>query len=135
MMSKKAEFEKMFLELVETELLGQSEADLIEIYSSENIEDTVDYKATKSLIDAALSKHRKNKLLTARAELDSVRDADHSDSFAVQNAKEFIIRLMLNDRLPEGLTLAFREGQDIPDDEVGGIIQDLRELGIDIDDE
>lgn len=135
MMSKITEFEKSLLELVEEELLGQSEADLKEFYSSENIEDIADFKTTKSLINAALNKHRKNRLLAARAEIESIRDINTPVSSTVQNAKDFIIKLMLSGRLPEGLTLAFREGEDIPDEEVESIIQDLRELGIEIDDE
>jgi len=59
----------------------------------------------------------------------------NTTSIKTYNAKGFIIDLMLSNRLPEGLTLAFREGEDIPDAEIESIIEDLRDLGIDFDDE
>lgn len=135
-MSKNNTFQNNLLKLAEEEILNLSESDLLGLYDAQCIEDIKDFKSTKSLIDNALTQHKKNRLITARENLELERQSS-SDYISHQkrNAKEFIIELMLNNRLPEGLTMAFREGEDIPDDEIESIIEDLRDLGIDIDDE
>ncbi|CAA0113990.1 Uncharacterised protein [Halioglobus japonicus] len=134
-MSKETEFEKALLDLVEMELLDQTKSDLQYLYSSNSLEEVDDFRTTKSLIDTTLNTHRKNRLLKARQELNSVQANSAAASSTIKDAKKIIIGLMLSDRLPKALTFAFREGQDIPDEEVESIIQDLRELGIEIDDE
>ncbi len=135
-MNNEKTFQENLLNLTEEELLNQTEEDLLEMYGVNSIEDIDDFKSTKNLIDNALTQHKKNRLITAREKLELERQSSpESISQKTRNAKDFIIGLILNDRLPEGLTMAFREGEDIPDDEIESIIEDLRDLGIDIDDE
>jgi hypothetical protein len=40
---------------------------------------------------------------------------------------------MVQGKLPNDLTVAFREGKDLPDDEVASLIEDLKDLGFDVD--
>lgn len=135
-MSKYKTFHENLLNLIEEEVLCQTEDDLLKLYGVNGIEDIDDFKSTKSLIDNVLTQHKKNKLIVAREKLEiEGRSSSDSISQKKRNAKDFIIDLMLNDRIPEGLTIAFREGEDIPDDEIESIIEDLRDLGLNIDDE
>ena len=135
-MSNNKNFQENLLELIEEEILNQTEDDLLKMYRVNRIEDIDDFKSTKCLIDNALTQHKKNKLISAREKLELEKSGNtNSISQKTRDAKDFIIELMHSNRLPEGLTMAFREGEDIPDDEIESIIEDLRDLGIDIDDE
>ncbi|PWK49887.1 hypothetical protein [Pleionea mediterranea] len=137
-MSKEKSFEEALLDLLEDEILSLSDSELKEIYGSDNLQATADYQSTTALIDEELTKHKKNKLVQARREINKNNERKvrlKSKSKRLSDAKEFIIQLMLNNKVPEGLTLAFREGEDIPDEEIESIIEDLKDLGIDVEDE
>ncbi|MFK5949119.1 MAG: hypothetical protein QM500_10180 [Methylococcales bacterium] len=135
-MNNKKTFQDNLLNLMEEEILSKTDADLLELYNADNLDSIEDFKSTQSLIDKALTEHKKRKLITARKELQVEQaNTQRPTSTKTRNAKDFIIDLMLSNRLPEGLTLAFREGEDISDEEIEGIIEDLRDLGIDFDDE
>jgi len=135
-MNNKKTFQDNLLNLMEEEILSKTDSDLLELYNADSLDSIEDFKSTQLLIDKALTQHKKSKLITARKEL-QVEQANTKNTTSIKtyNAKGFIIDLMLSNRLPEGLTLAFREGEDIPDAEIESIIEDLRDLGIDFDDE
>jgi hypothetical protein len=135
-MNNKKTFQDKLLNLMEEEILSKTDTDLLELYNADNLDSIEDFKSTQSLIDKVLTQHKKSKLITARKELQVEQaNTQNTTSIKTRNAKDFIIDLMLSNRLPEGLTLAFREGEDIPDEEIESIIEDLRDLGIDFDDE
>jgi len=131
------EFENGLLDLIEEEFLELSAKELKLQYLSEDLESTDDFKSTRSLVDSALSTRKLSKLQIARQELDSLREKEGGSNIrsSIEDAKEFIINLMASGRLPNELTLAFREGEDIPDSEIESILEDLRELGFDLGDE
>ena len=137
-MSKVKSFEEALVDLLEDEILSLSESELKEIYGNDNLQATTDFQSTTVLINAELTKHKKNKLVQARKAINKNSEKEvglKSRSKRLSDAKEYIIQLMLINKLPEGLTLAFREGEDIPDEEVESIIEDLKDLGIDVEDE
>lgn len=137
MTSETKEFENGLLDLLEEEVLELSSEKLKLQFQCEDLESTDDFKSTRSLVDSALSARKSCKLRIARQELNSLREkeADSNIRSTIEDAKEFVINLMASGRLPNELTLAFREGEDIPDSELESILEDLRELGFDLDDE
>lgn len=134
-MIKKSNLETSLLNLVEKEILAQNSDDLKSNYGGVNLNETDDFKSTQNLIDSVLIKHRKKKLLNARKQLDLQSTKNSGLKSKIKDGKGFIINLIATGRMPDGLTMAFHKGGDIPDDEVEGIIQDLKDLGIDLNDE
>ena len=134
-MKREKPFELSMLDLIEEELVSLSDKEILESCSSNNFEEISDFKNTQSLIDKATQRNKKIKLIKARKELDESKSKSSSSSINLANAKDILIRLMSQGRLPGDLTLAFREGKDIPDEELISILEDLKDLGVDINDE
>ncbi|WP_027950983.1 hypothetical protein [Haliea salexigens] len=137
MINRTRDFENGLLDLIQEEVLGLSSEELKIRYQCEDLRTTDDFKSTRSLVDSVLSARKVNRLQLARQELDALRERedDSTRRSKIEDAKAFIISLMASGRLPNEFTLAFREGEDIPDSEIESIIEDLRELGFDIGDE
>ena len=129
--------ESCLLDFIEEGVLELTSEDLKGEYHSNDLENTDDFTTTRSLIDSALSTRKVSELKIARDALDSLRkiEGDRKVELTIEDAKGFIIQLMASGRLPNELTLAFREGEDIPDSEIESILDDLRELGFDLGDE
>lgn len=52
-----------------------------------------------------------------------------------KDAKEMLIELLAQEKLPENLTLAFRDGKDFTDDDAEKVLEDLVNMGaVDLDD-
>ena len=68
-------FQENLLDLTEGEILNQTEEDLLKMYGVNSIEDLDDFKSTKLLIDNALTQHKKNRLISARENLELVRQS------------------------------------------------------------
>lgn len=134
-MLKKLNLEKSLFNLIEEDILAQSVGELKSTYKCEDLESTDDFIDTNNLINSALEQHKKNKLLNARKMLDQNSNDTSIVKTKIQDGKDFIIKLISSGRMPDGLTMAFHKGGDIPDDEVESIIQDLQDLGIDLKDE
>ncbi|TCK02974.1 hypothetical protein [Marinobacterium mangrovicola] len=80
---------------------------------------------------------RKNRFSSIKAELDRKKKilTPDSDRFiekfldSGKNAKDFLIEIIASGKAPSDLTVAFRDGKEITDDEAASIIKDLMDLG------
>lgn len=102
-------------------------------------------QTTKSRFLESVKKHKqqqkKNRLKDARAKLDAEKakhDAVDVAAFLAKkgkDAKAILIDLLLQQKLPENLTVAHREGKEFTDEDANQIIANLMAMGvIDVDD-
>jgi hypothetical protein len=83
---------------------------------------------------------KKAKLKEARLNLDHAREEQISSNIAQiiekagKDAKGILIDMFTQNKLPAGLTLAFRDGKEITDDEAEQILADLITMGVVNDD-
>lgn len=79
---------------------------------------------------------KKAKLKEARLNLDHAREQQTSTNIAQtlekagKDAKGILIEMFTQNKLPAGLTLAFRDGKEITDDEAEKILADLITMGV-----
>lgn len=88
----------------------------------------------QSLIADQLKAHRQSKLLAAksgfRKALEKSKTQRRFFEGQPQKARALLEKLIaIHSDIPEGLTMAFREGKEISDDDVQSILEDLEELG------
>lgn len=97
-------------------------------------------KFNKALEKASLT-YRKQKLLALRTDLDT-KNIKTSESKEILNhlkksgidIRSKLANLVASGDAPVGITMAFREGKEITDEEAESILEDLIELGIVKDD-
>lgn len=125
-MTKNEKFQDGLLRLIEQELCSQSDVELKQFYGVDRIQDSADYKSTKPLIQNIVDRYSQK--------VADPRDLRKVSSFSseISAKKDLLIAAIVSGMIPAGLTLAFREGEDIPDADIDGIFEDLRELGIDL---
>lgn len=92
--------------------------------------------------DTASLSFRKEKLKAARTELEKQVNQPPSNSKVLSRLKETgsdirmkLARLVAGGQIPAEITMAFRDGEEITDEEAEGILEDLIELGVVKDDE
>jgi hypothetical protein len=134
-MKNKNGFENALLTLLGDDILSESEGEMCAHYRIKQLTDLEEYKTTKSLIDVLLLKHKKSRLLAAKAQVNEKNNfgTAATSKGTIQRGRDFLINLMVQGKLPNDLTVAFREGKDLPDDEVASLIEDLKDLGFDVD--
>jgi len=125
-MTTNEKFQDGLLRLIEQELCSQSDEELKQFYGVDRLQDSADFKSTKPLIQSIVNRYSRK--------IAAPHDVRGASSFAdkVAAKKDLLIAAIVAGRIPAGLTLAFREGEDIPDADVEGILEDLHELGIDL---
>ncbi|MDO9317131.1 MAG: hypothetical protein Q7V56_02890 [Gammaproteobacteria bacterium] len=125
-MTTNEKFQNGLLGLIEHELCSQSDVELKQFYGVDRIQDSADYKSTKPLIQNIVDRYSRK--VAVPSDLRKVS----SFSNGISAKKDLLIAAIVSGRIPAGLTLAFREGEDIPDADVEGILEDLRDLDIDL---
>lgn len=94
-----------------------------------------------NLVKASKQQNKKAKLKNARAQLEY--EKKRHETIDVMNylakkgkdARDVLIELFMQHKLPENLTLAYREGKDVTDEDATQIIANLIAMGvIDVDD-
>lgn len=100
--------------------------------SSLNIDVNEQLKALDTITTDAVLLSKKNKLKNARLQLNKQNDHQSNKSKIVEflskkqlDAKDYLIGLLVTNKT----TLAFRDGQDLSDEEAVSIIDNLIELG------
>ena len=78
---------------------------------------------------------KKEKLKISRLELDKQQSPQKTaPEKELSDMRGVLTNMMVKGLLPQELTVAFRDGTHITDEELLGIYEDLQELGIDLDD-
>ncbi|UUO25459.1 hypothetical protein FGD67_21250 [Colwellia sp. M166] len=113
-------------------IFSMEESELDSELSSLNIDVNKQLKALDAITTDAVLLSKKNKLKNARLQLDKQNEHQSKKSHIVDflskkqlDAKDFLISLLIQGKT----TLAFRDGQELSNDEAIGIIDNLIELG------
>tara|TARA_R110002126_G_scaffold75469_34_gene188500 strand:- start:14804 stop:15241 length:438 start_codon:yes stop_codon:yes gene_type:complete len=96
----------------------------------------------RQLVDAPSLKYRQARLRNAKAGSQKIGHAKSSASAVIDNlkaagedAKALLTKLVFSGKMPKEITMAFRDGKEISDDEAESILEDLITLGVVKDDE
>lgn len=96
----------------------------------------------RSLIDVQSLAYRKARLENAKAASKSISEVTTSTNVILENLKAaghdirtILSQLIFSGQVPKEITMAFRDGKDISDDEAESILEDLINLGVVKDDE
>lgn len=96
----------------------------------------------KQAADTASLPYRKERLKDSRTELERQINQSSSNSKVLSRLKETgsdirmkLAQLVAGGQIPAEITMAFRDGEKITDEEVEGILEDLVELGVVKDDD
>lgn len=135
-MSNRKKPDDLLLDLMANEILSDSENDMKKLYGVDDLAKTKTYQSTKSLVDSLLLQHKKSRLLVAKEKVKFLKKGnDDVIKNRLQRGKEKLIALMAMGSLPKEITMAFRDGKELPDDEIESILEDLKELGLDLNDD
>ena len=123
---------RALIDSVENDLLSASDEEIWEdIQATEDPEQVI--KQTKNVIHTAITTHRQKKLHVARESYDAVTHSKKAAKIpsAPHERRTLLQRLINSDIvLPDGLTLAFREGKGLSDADIESTLEDLAELGL-----
>lgn len=105
-----------------------------------NVDDKV--SEFRQLVDAPSLEYRKARLKNAKAQSKKCTDIKSSANVVVENLKaagkdirSVLTELVFSGQVPAKITMAFRDGKDISDEEAESILEDLISLGVVKDDE
>ncbi|MEH8022119.1 hypothetical protein [Rheinheimera metallidurans] len=96
----------------------------------------------RQLVDAPSLEYRKTRLRNAKAGSQKIGHAKSSANAVIDSLKvagkdirSVLAELVYSGRMPAEITMAFRDGKEISDDEAESILEDLINLGVVKDDE
>ncbi len=127
------ELERLREELV-ADLLAMSDAELLTEAQTEGLDPKAAGERGRNLLCKALATAGKARMRAAKQSLEAARTQNqHSSqgSFNVEHVREIVMKAAANDpSLKQRLTLAARKDQGLSDNDLLGILEDLRELGV-----
>ncbi|SRR3990167_9194354 len=105
-----------------------------------NVDEKV--SAFRQLVDVPSLAYRKARLTNAKVASNRVNTAETSVNVILENLKAtghdirtILSKLIFSGQVPKEITMAFRDGKDISDEEAESILEDLINLGVVKDDE
>ena len=118
------------------EILEMDESEVDTIFEEMNLSKEHEaHKLNEAFRNSEALVAKKEKLKLSRLELDKqqlpVKTALEKE---LSDMRGILTNMMVKGLLPQELTMAFRDGTHITDEELLGIYEDLQELGIDLDD-
>lgn len=130
-------------EFIINDVLSMSEQDLDQLLEDSGVDPDHAAESLKKAISGVSLRYRKAQFSEVKEALAASKiDEDKSQKNILddvkksgKSAKDYLIDLIVSGRAPQGLTLAFREGQDITEAEAIGIIDDLKRIGYVKDDD
>ena len=118
----------VFFDLMVKDILDQRSADLKKSYNVDDLKVIDDYKHTKSIIDMTLKQHKKNKLIIAREHINLLETSPHKPTNHRKNLINKLIEFMKEGMVSSELSMGFRDGKEMPDEELESLIDDIEEL-------
>lgn len=132
----KNQIEKLenLLDAIEEQFLHASDAELKDDIVAAGEDPDRIANDVQSLIADQLKAHRQSRLLAAKEGFRKAQEKSKTQrrffERQPQKARALLEKLIaIHSDIPEGLTMAFREGKEISDDDVQSILEDLEELG------
>lgn len=127
-------FVTKIFDVLEEELGNQSSESLKRCIQVEDLDNLEEVKNSRSLIVRALKESRDRR----RANLIEGMEKERVYSYEpvkFENPFLTFTRLLNEGKIPAQMTVAFRDGNEVSEEELLGMLQDLKDLGIDLDDE
>lgn len=123
------------------DIMQKDESELNEELSELTGDVDLKLKSYRSIVEQATINLKKQKLLDAKEKLKNYKKETATRPNLIESLlskgidlKQYLIELYAQGKIPTGLTVAFRDGKDISDEEAASIIANLSELGeIDLD--
>ncbi|WP_125782575.1 hypothetical protein [Pseudoalteromonas rubra] len=123
------------------QILSMDESDLEEDFIASGLDQKEELLKFRRAVEVASLPFRKQKLQSARAEVNRENQKHSRTSDAIRRFKsngidirEKLAQLIASGQVPTEITMAFRDGKEITDAEIEGILEDLIELGVVKDD-
>tara|TARA_B100000809_G_scaffold81401_1_gene79690 strand:- start:20 stop:457 length:438 start_codon:yes stop_codon:yes gene_type:complete len=124
------------------QIMSMNEQDLNSDFENSGLDLKEEIAKFQQAADTASLSFRKEKLKAARTELEKQINQPSSNSKVISRLKETgsdirvkLAQLVAGGQIPAEITMAFRDGEEITDEEAEGILEDLIELGVVKDDE
>lgn len=124
-------------EFIIKQILSMNENELEDDFKASGLVLRDELKKFKKATDSASLSFRKQKLTSIQTKLKETNIAQIQSNDVMRhlkeqgrNIKDILVQLFLQGDIPEGMTLAFREGQEITDEELEDILDNLIELGV-----
>lgn len=124
------------------QIMSMNEQELNSDFENSGLDLKEEIAKFQQAADTASLSFRKEKLKAARTELEKQINQPPSNSKVLSRLKETgsdirikLAQLVAGGQIPAEITMAFRDGEEITDDEAEGILEDLIELGVVKDDE
>jgi len=139
-MSKKSKDDNLDDFYVE-QILLMDEQELAEDFRASGLDRKEELNKFNRAAEGASLSFRKQKLRAARAEVDRVNQKSSITTDVISRIKDSgedirgkLAQLFASGQIPAEITMAFRDGHEITDAEIEGILEDLIELGVVKDD-
>lgn len=118
------------------EILEMDESEVDTIFEEMNLSKEHEaHKLNEAFRNSEALVAKKEKLKLSRLELDKQQSPlKTAPEKELSDMRGILTNMMVKGLLPQELTMAFRDGTHITDEELLGIYEDLQELGIDLDD-
>ena len=139
-MNKKQAYEYLG-DFVAEDILTMTDDEVANEFNNLGIDQEVTVRLIRQKTDSASSEYRKSKLKKAKAAFSKAADElGHQTLISAlkssgEDVRDYLARLLITGKIPQEITMAFRDGKEISEDEALSIMEDLIELGILKDDE
>lgn len=126
---------KDFNNVLIDEILDMEENKVNEKFNKLNLSPEKEIQNFKTIYSEADLYTKKQILISARMEIDlSRKQVIRTPVQTAFDVKKRLADMMIKGLLPEEFTMAFRDGKEITDEEALSIYEDLRELGVKMND-
>lgn len=130
-------------DIIIDDIMSLSESELNDELTQQGFDPDKDATKLCEAVKSTSLQLRKKKFINIKSELEEKKKSSQSatDQFinkmlsTGKSAKDYLIDLIVAGQAPGDITMAFRDGKDISEDEAISIIKDLKELGYIKDDE
>lgn len=139
-MNKKQAYEYLGDFVVE-DILTMTDEEVANEFNNLGIDQAATVRLIRQKTDSASLEYRKSKLKKAKAAFSKAADEQGHQTLlsalksSGEDVRDYLARLLTTGKIPQEITMAFRDGKEISEDEALSIMEDLIELGILKDDE
>lgn len=139
-MNKKQAYEYLG-DFIAEDILTMTDEDVANEFNNLGIDQAAAVRSIRQMTDSASLEYRKSKLKNAKAAFRKAADEQgHQILLSAlktsgEDIRDYLARLLIAGKIPQEITMAFRDGKEISEDEALSIMEDLIELGILKDDE
>lgn len=130
---------RTLIDAVEESILNASDEEILEDICLEGRDPDQVARSVQNMIGAKIKAHRQQKLKAAREGYARVSQNRRSPLATLKDpvARRALLERIIatRDDLPAGITMAFRQGGEMSDEDVASLLEDLSQLGIPLEGE